>query len=167
MSAVFSPCRTWRYSLTRNLPPQLEDGQGYSQTICTFVMLNPSTADAEHDDPTIRRCIRFARDWGYTRLDVVNLYAYRTRSPHVMWEEQARGTDIVGPENDAAMSLAFSAADVVIAAWGAEAGADRVAQFAETFAGQEMYALGLTKSGQPRHPLYMRADVHPFAFGLA
>lgn len=166
MKATFSPCGTWRYSLTRDLPPQLLDGQGYSMTVCTFVMLNPSTADAEQDDPTIRRCIRFARDWGFTRLKVVNLYAYRTPSPHAMWEEQARGTDIVGPENDHALSLAFGGSDVIIAAWGAGAGADRLAQVADTFSGWQFYALGLTKDGHPRHPLYMRADVQPFVYSL-
>jgi hypothetical protein len=141
----------YRYSLTRNL--------GGDET-CTFVMLNPSTADAEQDDPTIRRCIRFARDWGYTRLKVVNLYAFRTTDPGFLWLQH----DPVGPENDHAISLAFGGSSLIVAAWGAHARADRVARFAEVFRGWPMHALGLTQRGAPRHPLYLPASTVPFVW---
>lgn len=153
-AAYFSPCRRWRYSLTRNLDTL--DGEGR----VTFVGLNPSTADETTDDPTIRRCIRFARDWGYSQLKMVNLYALRSTDPKGLWLVD----DPVGPENDHELSLCFGGSDLIVAAWGANARADRLAQFAETFGGWRFHALGLTKDGAPRHPLYMRADSQPFVY---
>lgn len=155
MTAHFSPCRTWRYSLTRDLGTI--DGEG----TLTFVGLNPSTADETIDDPTIVRCKRFARDWGYARLKMVNLYAFRSTDPAGLW----LAGDPVGPENDHVLSLVFGGSDMIVAAWGANARADRLAQFAETFGSWRFYALGMTKDGQPRHPLYMRADAQPFIYG--
>lgn len=160
MSAYFSEDRVYRYSLTRNMPPPLDEGQGYLQTTCTFIGLNPSTAIETRDDPTIRRCMRFARDWGFTRLKMVNLYAYRATDPRSLW----LADDPVGPENDHNLSLAFGDSDLIVAAWGANARADRVKQFAVMFRGWQLHALGLTKDGAPRHPLYLRADTIPIPF---
>lgn len=158
--AHISPCGTWRYALGRDLGTL--DGEG----TCTFVMLNPSTADAEQDDPTIGRCLGFAREWGYARLKVVNLYAYRATDPRDLWAAEEAGIRIVGPENDHAISLAFGGSDLIVAAWGAHARPRRLAEFAETFGGWRLHALGLTKDGAPRHPLYMRADSIPFVYDL-
>ncbi len=123
----------------------------------TFIGLNPSTADETTDDPTIRRCVRFARDWGYARLKMVNLYAWRSTDPKALW----LADDPVGPDNDHNLSLAFGGSDLIVAAWGANARADRLAQFFDTFGGWQFHALGLTKDGAPRHPLYLRADSSP------
>lgn len=166
--ATFSPCRTWRYSLTREIAdPQFGclDVDERDATL-TFVGLNPSTADETTDDPTIRRCVRFAREWGFARLKMVNLYAWRATSPWQMLEEACRGTDIVGPDNDHNLSLTFGGSDRIVAAWGVNAEARRLEQFEATFRGWQFWALGVTKDGFPRHPLYTRADSQPFIYDL-
>ena len=129
----------------------------------TFIMLNPSTADASQDDPTIRRCIGFAKAFGCDALHVANLYAYRATKPADLW----KAADPVGPENDETLRSAFRAAfregGPVIAAWGANANPLR-AEFAAVLAraaGVALMALGVTKDGAPRHPLYLRADAQP------
>jgi hypothetical protein len=125
-----------------------------------FVMLNPSTADAEVDDPTIRRCISFAKAFECGALHVVNLYAYRATKPADLW----RADDPIGPDNDEILRETFRAAAQedrpVVAAWGANAEPLR-AQFVAVLAGAagvQLQALGVTRDGAPRHPLYLRAD---------
>ncbi len=173
-AAHFSPCRTWRYSLTRDVGAGMLDGAVSGEGTVTFIGLNPSTADETTDDPTIRRCIRFARDWGYGRLKMVsihfggyavfNLYAYRATDPNDLFRAMADGVDVVGPENDHALSLTFGGSDLIVAAWGAGGRDPRLAQFIETFKGWQFTALGMTTNGAPRHPLYMRADSQPFVY---
>jgi hypothetical protein len=169
-SAYLSADGVYRYSLTREIAdPQFgcldEDDRGGT---VTFVGLNPSTADATQDDPTIRRCVRFAREWGFDRLKMVNLFAYRATNPDDLCRAVLDGSHIVGPENDHVISLAFGGSDKIVAAWGAVTPmlALRVYEFAETFGGWQMWALGLTKHGSPRHPLYMRADSVPVLYDL-
>ena len=147
MSAYFSPCRTWRYSLTRDVAPL--DGEG----TCVFVGLNPSTADETQDDPTIRRCIGFARGWGFARLKMVNLYAFRATDPRGLREAE----DPIGPENDHVLSVVFGGSDLTVAAWGVHADPERVAAVM-AWPLRPRVCLGLTKGGAPRHPLYVRAD---------
>lgn len=171
MSAVLSDCGRYRYALDRS-------GWLGGTGSVLFVMLNPSTADAEHDDPTIRRCIRFAQDWGYARLSVANLYAYRATKPAdltplgpaAIGEETSRGSvghiarygPIYRNHNDDWIRRLTMTADRVIVAWGANAGpvpgrANEVADLIAVHGGCS-YALGVTKDGHPRHPLYVRAD---------
>jgi hypothetical protein len=154
-SALFSTCRTWRYALTR----ELADGAG----TVAFVGLNPSTADDASDDPTIRRCIGFARDWGFARLEVVNVYALCASSPRDLW----RADDPVGPENDRVLAQVLDGAELVIAAWGRHARADRLAQLAAVFDGRRLHALGVTKTGAPRHALYLRSDARPSPYAAS
>lgn len=153
-SAWFSGCGTYRYRLGRRWGLAVD-------TPVTFVMLNPSTADAREDDPTIRRCIGFARSWGFGRLVVVNLYALRSTDPRGLW----RHADPVGPDNDEHLAdAAFVAASQdapLVAAWGANARPDRVAEVLALPHMDRLTALGTTKSGAPRHPLYLRADAAP------
>jgi hypothetical protein len=130
-----------------------------------FVMLNPSTADGTADDPTIRRCMGFARDLGFGGMYVVNLYAYRATKPADLW----KAPDPVGPQNDAYLTRVFAAAAAVgkpvIAAWGANARPDRVAQVLDLpLARESLQALGLTKNGAPRHPLYLPATARPMPY---
>lgn len=155
MSAYFSADRAYRYSLTREVAPLTGEGT------VAFVGLNPSTADETLDDPTIRRCIGFARSWGFARLKMVNLYAFRATDPKVMLAVE----DPVGPDNDHVLSLVFGGSELVIAAWGVNAKADRLTSFAETFRGWPLHCLGVTKDGFPRHPLYVRGDTTPQPFG--
>lgn len=148
--ALLSEDGRYRYRLTREWTA--------GTTKMTFVMLNPSTADADLDDPTIRRCMGFARRDGFGGLHVVNLYAYRATDPR----EMKRAIDPVGPENDTMLSLAFDTARVhhapVIAAWGTHGDPYRVRQVRRLMDGADVYALGVTKDGAPKHPLYIRAD---------
>lgn len=148
-SALISKCGRYRYFLTRGW------GDGGE---CTFIMLNPSVADAEEDDPTIRRCIGFARRSGYGSLRVVNLFALRATKP----DELRLADDPVGPSNDEHIVTALGA-DLVIAAWGAHGGLHgRDQQVIDIFkfvmrANPKftVHCLGHTQSGQPKHPLYL------------
>ena len=118
-----------------------------------FLGLNPSTADAERDDPTVRRCIGFAKRWGYGTLCIGNLFALRTSSPRVL----RRSTFPIGPQNDLWLRRLAAEADLIVAAWGA-AGAwmDRDREVRNMFG--PMMCLGSTVGGQPRHPLYVPRD---------
>lgn len=151
--AILSEDGAYRYRLWRRWP-SLEPS-------VVFVMLNPSTADADQDDPTIRRCIGFARRWGFGGIEVVNLFALRTSDPLVLLSHP----DPVGPENAEHIRQAVSlgAAKPIIVAWGEasrfRARADLVAALIR--ARRVVRALGVTKSGDPRHPLFMRRDVCP------
>lgn len=148
--AVISECGRYRYGLRRQW-----FGVGPR---ALFIMLNPSTADAELDDPTIRRCIGFARRFGCSGVDVVNLYAWRATKPADLWTAD----DPVGPKNDEWLTRAFRAARLldapVVAAWGAHARPGRVAEVLSLPYADRLQALGVTKAGAPRHPLYLRAD---------
>ena len=153
MSAVLSPCGRYRYSLQR----RWLTGEG----TVLFIMLNPSTADAETDDPTIRRCIGFAQRWGFRELVVGNLFAYRATNP----QELTQVDDPIGAENDYHLTEMSGSAVATIAAWG-ERGAlrGRDTDVLRILTGSIEH-LGLTKQGHPRHPLYLRSDTARIAFG--
>jgi hypothetical protein len=154
VTALFSPCRTWRYSLTRDVAPLTGKG------CVAFIGLNPSTADETRDDPTIRRCIGFAGRWGFAELKMLNLYAYRATDPRdLFW----RDGDIVGPDNDSVITKVADESDLVICAWGAfQAARERARTVFDIVAAP--YALGLTLTGAPRHPLYVKAETLPQPF---
>jgi len=151
-NAQLSNDRVYRYQLTRPLTA----GTGPT---CVFVMLNPSTADKNTDDPTVRRCKHFAIRLRCSLLIIVNLYAYRATDPRQLWKV----TDPVGPNNDKwlrdAAAQAHNTNGYVIAAWGGHARPDRV-QAATTVltAAGPIHCLGTTRAGAPRHPLYLRND---------
>lgn len=149
--AILSDDKLYRYRLWRTLPDGVI-GRGL------FIMLNPSTATASIDDPTIKRCTGFAKRFGWTRYDVVNLFSYRTADPL-----RLRGVDSIGPEHHAHALRAILEADVIICAWGA----DRLVQgstFAASMlegvraAGKVPLCLGKNKDGSPCHPLYLKSD---------
>ena len=143
--AVLSSCGRYRYRLNR----EWLGGEGD----ILFIMLNPSTADEEKDDPTIRRCIGFARRWGFRRLWVGNLFALRATDPR----ELTRVADPVGPDNNEHLVGMAVSAECIVAAWGAwGALRGRDEEIRQIIGGLEH--LGLTKEGHPRHPLYVRAD---------
>ncbi len=148
-TATFSACRTYRYALTRTWDDQ--------RLPLAFVMLNPSTADAFTVDPTIRRCMDFARRWGAGGLLVLNTYALRSTDPKALRSHP----NPVGPVNDAVLAdqLAQPLARVV-AAWGAHATPDRAAVVGALVraSGHVPQCLGRTKAGAPRHPLYIAAN---------
>lgn len=146
--AVLSDCGTYRYELIRRWDVTLPR--------VGWIMLNPSTADAEQDDPTIRRCIGFAKSWGYGGIVVRNLYALRATDPRALWNHPSP----VGPDND---SYLLDAVDdlVTVCAWGAHGRRGDAVINALSDAGAALYHLGLTKAGKPRHPLYLKGDLTP------
>ena len=150
--AVLSEDGSYRYSLTRVWAR--ENGTA------VFVMLNPSIADANEDDPTIRRCMGFARSWGLGGILVLNLYALRSTDPKALWSHE----DPIGPDNFRYLTDALSAAcffgTPVVAAWGANAKPLRTEAFKSLARdrGVALQSLGTTKAGAPRHPLYIKGD---------
>jgi hypothetical protein len=146
-SADFSPCRTWRYSLSRDW------GSGPRLVV---IGLNPSTADEHADDPTIRRCIGFARSWGCGGLHVVNAYALCSTHPRRLDE----ALDPVGPGNDDALRAAAALPRAIhLAAWGSHCTPERARDVAAMF--PALQALRVTAAGAPGHPLYIRASTRP------
>ena len=136
-------------------------------------MLNPSSADAEKDDPTVRRCIDFAQQWGFSTLTVVNLFAFRSANPDALRSV----SDPIGPENDAAICCAAVSAYGILCAWGAwgcSAAPTRtlvgmraavvLRLLREVSGGKILRCLSVTKGGRPKHPLYVRRDAEPMAF---
>jgi hypothetical protein len=146
-SATLSACRTYRYALWRRW------GRG---DYAMFIGLNPSTADETNDDPTIRRCIGFARAWGYGALCMANLFAYRATDP----ADMKQAAEPVGWENDQVLRQLADQAGVVVAAWGTHG----------TYKGRDqsvrllvpgLHYLRLTINGHPAHPLYLPASLQP------
>jgi len=150
MSAIISDCGQYRYQLNRAAHDRY--------TTCgpaLFIMLNPSTADAALDDPTIRRCRGFAKSWDCAGIIVANLYALRATNPAELWVH----ADPVGPDNEMHLAALIREHDTIVCAWGANAKRDRVAQVRKMFhRNSRPMCLGMTKAGAPRHPLYVRGD---------
>lgn len=123
-------------------------------------MLNPSTADADSDDPTIRRCTDFAGRWGMAELRVVNLFALRTHDPRQLLSP-ANSLDPIGPENDRVISEELETADLIVEAWGNHGTfGDRASEVRSLVSAHvsKAWHLGLNMTGEPRHPLYVRSD---------
>ena len=139
------------------------DGEGArlgEPKACVFVMLNPSTADGETDDPTIRRCVGFAKSLRYERIEVVNLFAYRATNPKDILSMHYTA-DPVGFENESYVETAAINAGIIVCAWGSHGThMDQDQTMLGWLASRDRhtYCLGRTKSGQPKHPLYLRAD---------
>jgi hypothetical protein len=170
--ADISPCGRYRYRLWREwrgvASPEnwewfgFKDGRGVEcgePKSVLFVMLNPSTADGEKDDATIRRCVGFAKAWKYDRMEVVNLYAFRATKPRDLW---AAGEAKHAPRNQEVIAKAARHAGIIIAAWGAHgAEGDQGGIVRGWMYDPDVYHLGLTKEGHPRHPLYLPGDAKP------
>lgn len=149
-AAEFSGDGKYRYTLDR----------WWDETLprCLFIMLNPSTATAETDDPTTRRCLAFARRLNCGRYRAVNLFAWRSSKPTNL----LRVAEPVGPENDVTIRASVRSAGPVVVAWGtAGMWKGREAEVMSILHAEHCYplCLGLTENGSPRHPLYVRADV--------
>lgn len=154
----FSPCRryryTWKLAWNRTQPP------------CAFVGLNPSTADESSPDPTVRRCIAYARGWGYGGLIMLNLFAFRATDPKDMKAE----ADPVGANNNRWLrdqaGYVTLMGGVVIAAWGTHGEhLGRSSDVVTLLAGVPLYCLKVTKGGEPGHPLYLKGDLTPKRWG--
>lgn len=154
-SAVLSDCEKYRYSLSRvwddNKPRVL------------FIMLNPSTADAEKDDPTIRRCIGFAKDWGYGGIYVVNLFALRATNP----KDLLKAPFVVGVENEKWFRRMSALAHLVVCAWGNGAIVDKLQKRLDhtwkplSWISKPLHYIELSNDGTPKHPLYLPKHLTP------
>jgi hypothetical protein len=121
----------------------------------TFIMLNPSTADAYKNDSTITRCIAFASTWNFGSLEVVNLFAYRATHPRELFNAD----DPIGPENDSYLLRAIARSSCIVAAWGTKGTLlGRDLQVLQLLGCCHASCLGLTKEGHPRHPLYLKGN---------
>lgn len=152
---VFSPCRDYRYTLWR-------EWDMHNPTYAMFIGLNPSTADEVQDDPTVRRCIRFAKEWGYGALCMMNAFSYRATDPVVMKAQAAP----VGADNDRWLVEIAQGASIIIAAWGVHGvhhgRSDKVRQLLD--GNTKLHCLGRTKAGLPKHPLYLAANTQPVLY---
>lgn len=158
-SARISEDGLYRYGLGR----QWTDPEKSKHAIL-WVMLNPSTADAEKDDPTIRQCIRYSQAWGFHAMLVANLFAFRSSQPSELSAAKLRGVDIVGPENDKGLLEMASVCAYTCFAWGTHTLARERGFFVAALLGESpslKVCLGVTKNGSPKHPLYLRGDIKP------
>ena len=156
--AWISECKLYRYGLWRIWECQ--------RRLVNFIALNPSTADASLDDPTIKRCIGFAKAWGYGGFIMTNLFAYRATNP-----KKLKGPfNPAGVDNGKAIKVAVAASDCVVLCWGNNGDMfDGGYQMRRELriAGVQTWHLGLTQSNYPKHPLYLRGDTVPVEFERA
>ena len=152
-NAVLSECRQYRYSLSRVWEP--------NKPYVLFIGLNPSTADEYEDDPTIRRCIGFAKSWGFGGIYMANLFAFRTPEPAILYQS----SDPIGEGNDEWLLRLSASAGMCVAAWGNGGGhlsrSDEVKQLIS-----KLHYLKMNKSGEPAHPLYLSQHLKPVEFTL-
>ena len=147
-SANFSRCRQYRYALHRYWDESLGG--------LLLIGLNPSTADATHNDPTIRRCIGFARDWGFGSLCVANLFAYRATYP----SDLKAAADSIGPRNNTWLRRLAREADLVVAAWGNDGRhLNRAAEVRKML--PDLHCIRMNSIGEPAHPLYLPKHLQP------
>ncbi len=152
--AIFSPCKKYRYTLWREwqtLDPK--------KNCVLFVMLNPSTADENILDPTVRRCLGYAMDWGFNRMEIANIFALRSTDPKELYKCE----DPVGIENNVYIQKLASESDLVIAAWGTHSKynnrGDAVIKILKEVC--KPHYLKNSKDGIPCHPLYLKRDLIP------
>jgi hypothetical protein len=155
--ATFSPCRKYRYTLTRSWN---------QKQFCLFVCLNPSTADEHIDDPTVRRCIRFAESWGYGGMVMCNLIPFRSTDPKKIYDQDNRPMWSL-LENERYIKKLTVIAGMTIAAWGAHGAIQDMGQYYIKNILHNPHYLSLTKDGHPGHPLYLKKTLQPKPFSEA
>ena len=162
--ATLSEDRTYRYCLWRRWrEPKVFDffddstGDSDPTDMVAFIGLNPSTANETEDDPTIRRCVGFAKSWGFSGIAMLNLFAFRATDPKQMRSAKSP----IGLLNDEAIGRVASICRFVICCWGTLGEYRNRGKLVRSLlvrrCGPSVYHLGLTKSGQPKHPLYLSA----------
>lgn len=164
-SATFGPGgdrSQYRYTLGRTwrddamfIEPVFINRPPYLDKDALFVMLNPSTADARQDDPTVAKCIRLARRWGFGGVQVRNIFAFRSTDPGNL----RHASDPIGPDNDLAIVDAANSehTGVIVAAWGNDGKfllRGSLVRKMLGFTGRPIYCFDISKEGQPVHPLY-------------
>jgi len=147
-SACISPDNQYRYKLLRSW--------NENKPTIMFVMLNPSTADSEKDDPTIRRVINFTKSWGYGGVHVVNLYAFRSTDPKGLKHIE----DPIGQDNIFHIKTLIGLVEKVIYAWGNNEKEPKwLCELVHT-----PYCIGVSKKGIPKHPLYLKKELQPILY---
>lgn len=144
--AIFSKCGKYRYFLERDW------GTDKTNAVL-FICLNPSIADDKRDDPTIRRCINFAKDWGYERLQIANIFAYVHTNPKVL-SKVMRSL----PVNYDWIKLMIKDANKVVVAWGANPLVEIPKELENLLKAKGAMCLGKNKNGSPKHPLYIKRN---------
>ena len=151
----------YRYQLAR----QISSRTALHAGMLNIIMLNPSTTTEQHNDPTIRRCVGYARAWGYGTLVVTNLFALRSTAPGRL----KLAVDPIGPDNNWHIHQVAREANLLLAAWGVGGGyrgRDRSVLRIVSCFDVPLKCLGRTKGGYPFHPLYRRASLQPVPFGV-
>lgn len=157
MTAILSPCKNYRYLLTRK-----NDSLFANEPEFLFCGLNPSTASSTVNDNTINRLRGYMTRWGAKGFSVINLYAYRSKDP----SDLATAADPVGPDNDNYIKEILSSFNQVICGWGGNAKSDRVERFIQLAKASdtELFCFSQNADGSPGHPLYLKADLIPKPF---
>jgi hypothetical protein len=147
--ALFSSCRRWRYSLFRDFTDETNPRR------LNVIALNPSTADETSDDPTVHKLQKWARLWGYDGVVVTNIFAWRSTDPKAL----RAVVDPIGPDNDHWLRVEAQSAAAVLVAWGDSGPGDwRPRDVLRLLSGIELWCLGRTGSGSPRHPSRLGYD---------
>jgi len=146
--AVLSKNRLYRYVLWREWDVKKES--------CVFIALNPSTADENEDDPTLRRCVKFAKDWGFGKCIIVNLFAYRATNPNELKNQDKP----IGYKNNHHIKTQAANAGMVVTAWGNHGSfLKRDEKVKKLLRSIPLKCFKLTAKGQPAHPLYQPKEI--------
>lgn len=157
----FSACRRYRYTLEHVIDPLMHASQPRP---IMWIGLNPSTADENQLDPTLRRIRAFSQGWGFTAFVMTNLFAFRATDPRDMKREPSP----VGPANDVLLELTADRCGMIVAAWGAHGyHMDRDVEVMKLIGVGRMSCLALTKAGAPKHPLYIDGNTALVPFAAA
>ncbi len=150
-SAIISEDKTYRYVLSRTLNDTLPK--------VAFVGLNPSTADEEVDDPTIEKCIKYCKSWGYGGFYMVNLFALRSTDRSQIYNKK----DPIGSQNDFHLKEVFSKVDKVICTWGNDGVfKERNKEVLQLISNP--FCLQINVTGEPSHPLYLKGNLLPISY---
>ena len=151
-AAVISECGKYRYSLSRVWDQ--------NKNCVLFILLNGSTADAERDDPTVRRCMGYAKAWGYGGFYIGNLFAFRSTDP----KEMKKAIDPVGPENNAYLVSLSDKCGLVVCGWGNHGRFKNRDKRVKRLIPKMLHCLEKSKDGNPKHPLYLKKNLVPILF---
>ncbi len=152
--AVFNEPRTHRYSLWRRW-----SGNCDASKMLPFIGLNPSTADESVNDQTVTRCINYAKSWGYHGMFMLNIFAFRATDPKDM---KAFPDPIGDLNNQAILKIVGACGNKALCCWGAHGDfMMRGAEVKYLLCFKQLFHLGLTKSGHPKHPLYLKSNLKP------
>lgn len=166
-TATFSRCKTWRYSLSRDLSAWPRPTEAFPpRGILLAIGLNPSSATDDDDDPTVHKESKWAIDWGYREYWKANAYGFRATEPEDMFAARDRGIDIVGPHNDfyirKLVERVRREGGRVLAGWGRHIDDERQRALAALLTGVEVVCCAINKNGSPAHPLYKKPAVLPW-----